>query len=493
MWRCLRDRQLGGFKFRRQSPQPPYIADLFCAQIQLIVELDGDSHAEQEAYDARRTQRLMRGGLHVIRFLNTDVQSHLDAVLEEILRECDRLSTSKSPSPQPSPGVPGEGVIPGERVSSGVSPARDHLKIGVRTLAFCCVAAAILLASVSASALADDSSSATGVAAEPNKVRGDEITPEQIHAVESGLNWLSHRQSADGSFTTGMQGYSNRAAITALASIAFMQSGNLPNRGKYGREVEQALRFVLNSCQESGLISADAGQGPMYGHGFATLMLGEMYGMTGDEEVKDRLERAVRLIEKTQNPEGGWRYQPVPYDADISVTICQVMALRAARDAGIKVDKKVIDQAIHYVRSCQNPDGGFSYMSAASGGGAGGSGFARSAAGVAALYYAGIFEGNDLIRGLDYVKQFTPGHGPSAQNEGHYYYGFYYATQAMFLAGGKYWEDFYPAIRDELIRNQKDSHWEGDFNDEYATSMALIVLQMPNRYMPVYAGKGPGS
>ncbi len=340
-----------------------------------------------------------------------------------------------------------------------------------------------------------DAASAGAVAPEPNKVRGDEITPQQQHAVEYGLAWLSHRQGPDGSYTTGMQGYSNRAAITALAGIAFMQSGNLPNRGKYGREVERSLRFVLNSCQESGLISADAGQGPMYGHGFATLMLGELYGMTGDEEVKDRLERAVRLIEKTQNPEGGWRYQPVPYDADISVTICQVMALRAARDAGIKVSKTVIDQAIHYVRSCQNPDGGFSYMSAASGGGAGGSGFARSAAGVAALYYAGVFEGNDLVRGLDYVKQFTPGSPTSAQNEGHYYYGYYYATQAMFLAGGKYWETFYPAIRDELISRQKheDGHWEGDFNDEYATSMALIILQMPNRYMPVYAGKGPGS
>jgi very-short-patch-repair endonuclease/prenyltransferase beta subunit len=481
LWRCLRDRQLGGFKFRRQAPQPPYIADFYCAQLQLVIELDGDSHAEQEAYDARRTQRLTRDGLHVIRFLNTDVQSHLDSVLGEILCECERLLSSKSPSPQPSPGVPGEGVMP------------DRRKAHVRTGLFLCVTTGVLLFPASRYLFADDASSATSVAAEPNKVRGDEITPAQQHAVESGLNWLSHRQGPDGSFTTGMQGYSNRAAISALASIALMQSGNLPNRGKYGREVERALRFILSSCQESGLISADAGQGPMYGHGFATLMLGEIYGMTGDEEVKDRLERAVRLIEKTQNPEGGWRYQPVPYDADISVTICQVMALRAARDAGIKVDKKVIDQAIHYVRSCQNPDGGFSYMSAASGGGAGGSGFARSAAGVAALYYAGIFEGNDLIRGLDYVKQFTPGHGPSAQNEGHYYYGFYYATQAMFLAGGKYWEDFYPAIRNELISNQKDSHWEGDFNDEYATSMALIILQMPNRYMPVYAGKGPGS
>src|SRR5205807_5885968 len=125
-------------------------------------------------------------------------------------------------------------------------------------------------------------------------------------------------------------------------------------------------------------IDADNSHGPMYGHGFATLFLGEVYGMTGDDEVKEKLQKAVRLIQKTQNREGGWRYQPVPYDADISVTICEIMALRAARDAGIKVDKQVIDDAVKYVRRCQNPDGGFSYVA----GQGSGSGFARSAAGV---------------------------------------------------------------------------------------------------------------
>ena len=76
----------------------------------------------------------------------------------------------------------------------------------------------------------------------------------------------------------------------------------------------------------------DNANGVMYSHGFATVFLGEVYGMTGDEEVKEKLQRAVRLIHKTQNKEGGWRYNPVPFDADISVTICQVMGLRAARD-----------------------------------------------------------------------------------------------------------------------------------------------------------------
>jgi prenyltransferase beta subunit len=322
----------------------------------------------------------------------------------------------------------------------------------------------------------------------PNVARGDEITPAQKRAVERGLAWLARRQPPGG----GAAGYSNHAGITALAGLAFMESGNLPGRGKYGKEVQRILEFVLNNCQESGLITSDYSQGPMYGHGFATVFLGEIYGMTGDETVKEHLEKAVRLIEKTQNAEGGWRYQPAPIDADISVTICEVMGLRAARDAGIKVDKDVIDKAIKYVERCQNPDGGFSYMANA-GGMMGGSAYPRSAAGVAALYYAGVFQGPQIEKGLKYLGQFIPGK-VSNENLGHYYYGYYYGTQAMFLAGGHYWAVFYPAIRDELIHRQgADGSWQGDFNDDYATSMALIILQMPNRYLPVFAGKGPGS
>jgi hypothetical protein len=327
----------------------------------------------------------------------------------------------------------------------------------------------------------------------PNMVRGDEITPKQKAAVEKGLVWLANHQGKDGCY--GGDGMGKHAGITGLAGLAFMQAGNLPNRGKYGENVTKCLDFILKDdvSQQSGLISADTSQGPMYGHGFATLFLAEIYGMTGDDRVKEKLQKAVRLIERTQNNEGGWRYMPVPYDADISVTICQIMALRAARDAGVKVEKDVIDKSIKYVISCQNPDGGFSYQSPRTGSGSQ-SGFARSAAGVAALYYAGVFEGDNVSRGLKYVAQFNPARGQEIQMEGHYFYGNYYAVQAMFLAGGDYWATWYPSIRDQLIAKQDaDGRWEGDASHDYATAMALIILQMPNRYLPVYTGKGPGS
>jgi len=130
---------------------------------------------------------------------------------------------------------------------------------------------------------------AGGLAAEPNKGRGDELNDRHKLPVERGLAWLAAKQAQDGGFAG--HGYSNHAGITALAGIAFMQAGNLPGRGKYGKEVQQCLDFVLNSCTESGLIASDMTQGPMYGHGFATLFLAEVYGMTGDESVKEKLQR----------------------------------------------------------------------------------------------------------------------------------------------------------------------------------------------------------
>ena len=316
-------------------------------------------------------------------------------------------------------------------------------------------------------------------------VRGDEFTPQSRAAVERGLAWLATRQAADGSFGTGRTG---GTAITALSAIALMSAGHLPGRGRYGDVVQRAVDNVVAQAQPSGLLCPPDASGVMYHHGFAALLLGEVYGMTGDERIKEPLRRAIRLIEQSQNPEGGWRYQPVPVDADVSVTICQVMALRAARDAGIKVEKQVIDDAVEYVRKCQNPDGGFNYQRR----GRGSSAFARSAAGVATLYYAGVAEADEVDRGLEYILRSLP--GDESGRTQHYFYGHYYAAQATFMAGGETWATWFPAIRDELVgRQEPTGAWNGEQSGEYATAMALIILQMPNRYLPVFSGKGPGS
>lgn len=309
----------------------------------------------------------------------------------------------------------------------------------------------------------------------------NEMTPQLHRAVEAGFRYLKSQQNSDGSFGRGR--YGRHVGITALCALAYMSDGNLPGRGPYGEQVQKALDFVLAHSTETGLLAAETSHGPMYGHGFAALFLGEIYGMNPeDNRVRDALVKAVDLIVGTQNEEGGWRYNPVPYDADISVTICQIMALRSARNAGIKVPKVTIDRAVSYVRQCQNPDGGFKYMLQS-----GGSAWPRTAAGVASLFYAGIYEDDSIDRGIEYLKTNAfPGRAPAAQ--AHYYYGHYYAVQTMYLSGGENWRQWWPAIREELIAKQaSNGGWlDHHAGGAYASAMALIILQMPKRYLPIF-------
>ena len=241
--------------------------------------------------------------------------------------------------------------------------------------------------------------------------------------------------------------------------------------------------FLLDEAQPSGLFSVEGtvSRGPMYEHGFATLFLAEVYGMSPRDDLRDKLTRAVDLIVRTQNAEGGWRYQPRPEDADISVTVCQVMALRAARNAGLTVPTETIDRSIDYVKRCQNADGGFRYVPTP-----GESAFPRSAAGIVALYSAGIYEGAEISRGLTYLDQFRP-RPERPWQDNYFFYGHYYAVQAMWQAGGEHWDKWYPAIRDVLIANQRpDGSWADPISQEYGTAMACIVLQMPDNSVPIF-------
>jgi very-short-patch-repair endonuclease len=88
LWFCLRDRRLNGLKFRRQTVIGPYIADFCCAEHRLIIEVDGDSHADRERYDQRRTTWMDKGGYRVLRFTNQEVAGSLDGVLLGIVRQC---------------------------------------------------------------------------------------------------------------------------------------------------------------------------------------------------------------------------------------------------------------------------------------------------------------------------------------------------------------------------------------------------------------------
>lgn len=355
-------------------------------------------------------------------------------------------------------------------LSLAMLPRRTFLKSIAGTLA--------------ATQLARPSVAAPGGTASVETSGKELITPAAQSAIQRGLQMLATHQHSDGAFGSG-NFYRNNVAVAALAGMAFLASGSTPGRGKYGGLLDKTVQFLLAHTDANGFINVEhsSSHGPMYGHGFAALFLGEVYGMSRHPELREKLKLAVNLIVNTQNREGGWRYHPVRSDADLSVTVCQVMALRSARNAGISVPRSTIDACVEYVRKSQNPDGGFRYQLTAGSS----SLFPRSAAGLVALYNAGIYEGPEIDRGLNYLERYTP-RGEMFRLESHYYYGQYYAVQAMWHAGGERWRRWFPAIRDELLaRQNEDGSWT-DVNicNEYATAMSCIVLQIPNNYLPIF-------
>jgi hypothetical protein len=320
----------------------------------------------------------------------------------------------------------------------------------------------------------------------------DFITADAQRAIDRGLKCLAASQRDDGGWGDGQ--YAGHVAVVALGGLAFLAGGHQTGRGAYGSVVTRAIRFVLSKEQSSpaGFLfnRSSHPHGPMYGHGFGTMFLAEAHGTIADRDLRRRaretLGRAVKLILDSQNGEGGWRYQPQKETADISVTVCQVMALRAARNAGVEVPKSAVDKSVEYVRACQNTDGGFRYFKQG-----GFSQFPRSAAAIAALYSAGIYEDRAIERGLRYLAQFRPTGGGSGRRdaEQNYLYGHYYAAQVMWTAGGRWWADWFPAVRDELIARSRfrgDGAWiESMAGSDYATAMACIILQIPNNYLPI--------
>lgn len=303
------------------------------------------------------------------------------------------------------------------------------------------------------------------------------MTEDTKKAVYKALEWLAAKQNSDGSFSEG--GYQHNTAITSFAMLAFMSQGQLPSQGLYGPEVGKAARFLMATQRADGYLVGSRG-GNMYCHAMATLALAELSGQTGDDEIKAVVKKAADLIIKSQNPQGGWRYEPAPTGADISVTIMQVMALRAAKNAGQHVPDTTLKKAIAYINSCYNKRiGGFSYQP-----GGGAPGFARTAAGTCVLFLTGEYNAKEIPEAVKYLQS----HFDSPQ---HFYYGHYYASHAMYQVGGKEWEDWYARlVKFFLPQQQPDGSWSRTRYHEvgpvYQTSIACIILSVPAHYLPIF-------
>jgi len=315
-------------------------------------------------------------------------------------------------------------------------------------------------------------------------------------AVERGLRILARNQEADGSWVAMIgrkvhMTYRGRigphVGVTALACMSFMAGGSLPARGPYGENVARGLDFVLSNVLQDGFISAHGSR--MYSHGFATLFLAEVYGTTRDPRVKEKLQEAVKLIVSAQNAQGGWRYLPGVPDSDMCVTVCQVQALRSARNVGIHVPREAIDRAIRYVRRSWDGSrsGGFLYQIPPSTSGVSRTSFALTAAGVTALYGAGYYEGPEIEGGLRFLLEHWPRMYWRASHTFDFYYGHYYGIQAAFQRGGEYWRRWHAEITRELLELQeRDGSWVDLVGVNYATAMATLILQIPYHYLPIF-------
>jgi len=311
-------------------------------------------------------------------------------------------------------------------------------------------------------------------------VRVAGLTPKAEAAIDKGLKYLAKVQNRDGSWDQ-----QNQPAITALSLMAFMVKGYFPEREPYGETLSKGVDYLLKQVKRNNGYMGKS----MYEHGLATLALSEVWGESArGDEIREALKKAVKVIVKAQSPRGGWRYQPDGHSHDMSVTVMQIVALASAKEAGILVPDDTIQRAVGYVKYCQNDSGSFGYTGP--GDGVGGSGFGRAGAGITSLQMCGHRKSEEVARGLSYLRSL----GDDPFDPSYYswfYYGHYYAMLAMYQASEKDYQDWYPRIRDTLVRLQDaDGSWAGGIPGQaqngYCTPMAIIILGVPYRYLPIY-------
>ncbi len=333
-----------------------------------------------------------------------------------------------------------------------------------------------------------------------------DVTDAQVKAVQRGLAWLAKRQHPDGSWSDDPNG---SLAITSLTLLSFMANGNTESRGRYRAAVRKGLKLLLRMVTTPGAATPDTPVGfihrkrdklsKMHAHGYATLVLALALGMSEErdrrEEIRSKLRLAVRLIENVQSRDtGGWYYDPRPdLGHEGSVTVCQIQALRMARDAGIRVNPVTIEKAYRYLEKSQDTKtGGFRYSLTEKR-----TSYALTAAALATLFGLGRYDEKERITaGLEYMAaQFDR---VLRGREPWFYYGNFYAAQVLWQAGAapwgrKYWKRWWPAMRDLLVDSQGPAgNWTHrgasgpEFQEVYATAFNTLVLQVPMGLLPLF-------
>lgn len=337
----------------------------------------------------------------------------------------------------------------------------------------------------------------SGSVGERSSVQRARFTDEEDQGIRRGLRWLADNQKDSGAF-----GADHPVAVTSLAGLAFLGYGEQYNRGRYGSVLVRAVNYLTDQdLRKQGRGYIDDGASRMHGHAYAVLFLSQVIGTIPDPATNRRVEEVVRegveLIVAAQTIDGGWGYGPGDTFDEASITVCCLQALRAARDAGIDLEPSVaggesriaiaVRGAVSYLTRCCLEDGSFKYSLAR---GVDRSSYELTAAAVSTLDAAGEYSGEAHNRGVAYLLRVLSRYGstPLRASTNYPYYGNFYAAQVYHQLGGAVWEEWEPAARAELLalQNRESGFWDAKFGREYGTAMALLILEVPVSYLPMY-------
>ncbi|MEO0650432.1 MAG: hypothetical protein AAFZ65_07125 [Planctomycetota bacterium] len=317
-------------------------------------------------------------------------------------------------------------------------------------------------------------------------------------ALGQALDWLADeaRSDPDGSWPVDDAQVQTKSAITALASLALMSGGSLPDRGEHGVRVARGVDYLLSravldaQAEDRGLLGTlAASDSIMHSHGFATLALAEAYAVSPASRRGARIAKAlplaVDLIERSQGSEGGWMYQPRRVaEHEGSVTICLVQGLRAARNAGIEVDGNVIARAEDYVRRSQADDGLFRYELGSSQ-----RTVALTAAAISTLNATGNYDDPAIRSGVDAIWRVLGQRerGEAEPSRWPYYERFYLVQTFWQLSEASHFERWYEDELERVLATQaSDGSWrDRRYGDAYATSMNALFLAVPDAQLPI--------
>lgn len=304
----------------------------------------------------------------------------------------------------------------------------------------------------------------------PRRV-ADPIAPQVEAMYEKGLRYLAKEQDKNGSWS---ERYGGEPGVVALCVLAFLAHGEDPNHGPYAQNISKSIDFLLSEQSSANGYIGNS----MYNHGFATLALAESYGVVNDPRLAPALSQAVDLIISAQkrNQQGAWRYTPDSQDADSTVSGCQIVALLAARNAGIPVPDEAIDKGLSYLKRCRSATGGYGYTSPA------GEKPTLTAIGVTCFSLAKQREGKGFSASVEYLRD-----NLNYRDRYYPYYFEYYMSQALFHADPELWVDWNAKNIKYLSASQgRDGSWVDSKGNSFATAGALLSLALNYRFLPIY-------